>query len=84
MKNSRVIEVAILLAAFVTFSTRVYATTKEEALKMPLGSWPSKLECVKDANGNYTGMRIEEIGITDSPQTGNVISRPFPDPSCHN
>ena len=81
MRNLIVMSTLVLSVA-IAWPSAVKATTRPEALAMPLGTWPTKLACVRDANGKLNGMREEQIGITDSPQTGNVLTRSFPDSSC--
>jgi len=78
---------AILLSVLtvltaLAMSANASATTQDEALAMPLGSWPSHFDCLLDDNGNMTGYREEEIVVTDAPGQGNVLSRSFPDPTC--
>ena len=81
MRIQAIFSVLTVMAALAV-SANASATTFDEAMAMPLGSWPSHMACLLDDNGNMTGNREEEIVVTDAPDQGNVLSRPFPDPTC--
>jgi hypothetical protein len=83
MRLQAILPSALTILAALALSANASATTSNDALAMPLGSWPSHLACLLDTNGNMTGYREEEILVTDAPDQGNVLSRPFPDPTCH-
>lgn len=70
----------ILGSGAVLVASSAYAITAAEADKMPLGSWPTKLACVRDDNGKMNGYREEAIGTSDK---GEKV-RLFPDPHCRN
>ena len=79
------IQLTVFCAAVALFySTVASATTRAQALAMPMGSWPGHFECLKDEQGNLTGYRDEEISVTDAPGQGNVLTRSFRDRTCHN
>jgi hypothetical protein len=63
-------------------SATVSATASADAYLMPLGTWPTQLQCLTDDAGNPTAFRLEEITVTDAPDQGNVLTRPFPDTTC--
>ena len=83
MRIQFMVVAALAAATGSSFSAEAGATTRADAQAMPLGSWPAHLECLKDDNGNMTGAREEEIVVTDAPGEGNVLTRSFPDPTCH-
>lgn len=61
-------------------ASSAYAVTAEEARQMPVGSWPTKLPCIRDSNGKMNGYREEAIGTSDK---GELV-RSVPDPHCRN
>lgn len=71
-----------LAAVAMATSALAAATTRSEAAAMSPGDWPSHLACLKDNEGKLTGDREEEIVVTDAPEQGNVLSRPYPDITC--
>ena len=62
-------------------SAHAAATTRDDALAMPSGTWPAHLACTKNEDGTFTGQREEEIAVTDAPGEGNVLTRTFTDPT---
>ena len=83
MRIQFAIPAALATLTALCFSGDASAATRAAALAMPLGSWPAHLKCVKDDYGNLTGFRVEKIVVTDAPGQGNVLTRSFPDPTCH-
>jgi hypothetical protein len=80
--QNRTVFLTSLAIVLLAYSALALATTRAQALAMPLGTWPKQLDCFHDDQGKPTGYRMEEIVVSDSSGKSSVLTRSFPDPTC--